>query len=589
MRDDSIVIASRSSARRILALVVVAFAVTTGAVGARQGAPTRFLVLDTTFGLVFVIAGLIAWERRPEVRSGPLLVLSGALWFVGSYAPAGVVPASTLGFAFERYYDLILAYLALSFPDAALSGRQRLVLGIMGGAYVVRTASRLLIDCACMPNPFAVVEDPILFDRVQLVTSAVIAGAALTVATLAAARLRSSGPATRRILRPVVIAGVVAALVAAWDAVDLIVFITTGDGLLRFPEPWNEIASWTIIAAVSLVPLGFLAGVVRLRIGHGPLAPLALVLDRSLDPGRLELALRHALGDPSLELLLWDREAAAWLDARGVSVTPPEEDSSVALTTLERDGEPIAAIVHDRVLREDPGLVAATTAVLRLAVENERLTAEVRDQLASVRASRARLVEAAEAERRRIERDLHDGAQQRLIGVALSLQEARAEARDHAPDAPFLRQLDETADELLAAIDELRELARGIHPAILTEDGLGVALTSLARRAAVPVELDLALDGRLPPTIEATAYYVVAEALTNVTRHARARSVTIRVSNHDELLKVEVGDDGEGGADARLGSGISGLIDRLEAVSGSLEIHSPPGAGTRLQVVIPCG
>lgn len=198
-------------------------------------------------------------------------------------------------------------------------------------------------------------------------------------------------------------------------------------------------------------------------------------------------------------------------------------------------------------------------------------------------------MEAAEDERRRIERDLHDGAQQRLIGVALSLQEARAEARRHTPDAPFLRPLDDTADELLAAVDELRELARGIHPAILTEDGLGVAVTSLTRRAAVPVQLDLSLDGRLPPTIEATAYYVVAEALTNVTRHARARNVTVWISHQDELLEVEVGDDGDGGVDARLGSGISGLIDRLEAVSGSLEIHSPPGGGTRLRAVIPCG
>ena len=589
-RDDPIVIASRPWIRRSIAFVVVAFALTTGVVGARQGAPTRFLVLDTTFGLVFVIAGLIAWERRPEVRSGPLLVLSGALWFVGSYAPAGLVPASTLGFAFERYYDLVLAYLVLTFPDVPLSGRHRLVLGVMGGAFLVRSAFRLLIGCAaCVPNPFAVVEDPGLFDRAQLVTTAVIAAAALAVAGLAAARLRAAGPATRRILRPVAVAGIVAALVAAWDAVDLIVFITTGDGLLRFSEPWQEIASWTIIAAISLVPLGFLMGVVRLRMSHGPLAPLALELDRSLDPGRLELALRHALGDPSLALLLWDRDRASWVDARGVSVDSPHEDHSVAVTTLDRSGEPIAALVHDRVLREDPGLVAAATAVLRLAVENERLAAEVRDQLASVRASRARLVEAAEAERRRIERDLHDGAQQRLIGVALSLQEARAEARRHASDAPFLRQLDDTADELLAAVDELRELARGIHPAILTEDGLGVAITSLTRRAAVPVQLDLSLDGRLPSTIEATAYYVVAEALTNVTRHARARSVTVQVLHHSEVLEIEVSDDGDGGADARRGSGIRGLIDRLEAVSGSFEIDSPPGRGTRLRAVIPCG
>jgi signal transduction histidine kinase len=583
------VIATRSSARRILALAVVVFAVTTGAVGARHGAPARFLVLDTVFGLTFVIAGLIAWERRPEVRSGPLLILSGALWFVGSWAPMGTVPASTLGFAFERYYDVVLAYLVLTFPDVPLAGRHRTVLVVMAGAFVVRSASRLLIGCACMPNPFAVVEDPILFERSQLVTSIVIAIAALSVAAFAAARPRNAGPAARRILRPVAIAGVVAALVAAWDALDLIVFIVTGEGLLRFPEPWGEIASWTIIAAISLVPLGFLLGVVRLRISHGRLAPLVLELDRSLDPGRLQLALRHALGDPSLRLLLWDRDAASWLDANGESATRPEETDSVAVTTLDRDGEPIAAIAHDRVLREDPGLVAAATAVLRLAVENERLTAEVREQLASVRASRARLVEAAESERRRIERDLHDGAQQRLIGVALSLQEARGEARRHSPDASFVRRLDDTADELLAAIEELRELARGIHPAVLTEDGLGVAVTSLARRAAVPVELDLSLDGRLPTTIEATAYYVVAEGLTNVTRHARASSVTVRVVHRDALLEVEVGDDGDGGADVRLGSGIRGLVDRLEAVSGSLELHSPPGGGTRLRAVIPCG
>jgi signal transduction histidine kinase len=583
------VIASKPFVRRVLALAVVAFAITTAVIGAGQGAPARFLILDTAFGLVFVIAGFIAWERRPEVRTGPLLVLSAALWFLGSYAPAGLVPASTLGFAFERYYDLILAFLALTFPDVPLSPIQRLVLGVMAGAFVVRSVSRLLIDCACMPNPFALVTDPILFDRIQLVTSVVIAVAALIVAGLAAARLRGTGPATRRILRPVVAAGVVAALVAAWDAIDLVVFIATGEGLLRFPEPWNETASWTIIAAVSLVPLGFLAGVVRLRLRHGPLAPLALELDRGPDRGGLEAALRHALGDPSLKLLVWDRDTTRWLDAGGAPVDAPREDTSVAVTTLERDGETIAAIVHDRVLREDPGLVAAATAVLRLAVENERLTAEVREQLVSVRASRARLVEAAEAERRRIERDLHDGAQQRLIGVALSLQEARTEARRYAPDAPFLRQLDDTAEELLAAVDELRELARGIHPAVLTEDGLGVAVTSLTRRASVPVELDLSLNGRLPPTIEATAFYVVAEALTNVTRHSRARNVTVRVSHHDELLEVEVGDDGDGGADAELGTGISGLIDRLEAVSGSLEIHSPPGGGTRLRAVIPCG
>jgi signal transduction histidine kinase len=583
------VITSRRVMRRGFALAVTAFAFVTAGVGATQGAPTRFLILDTTLGLVFVVAGLVAWERRPEVSTGPLLVLAGALWWVGSYAPAGLVPFSTLGFAFERYYDLILAFLVLTFAGAPFSRSGRIVLGVMAAAFVIRTASRIFIGCqACMPNPFAMIQDQELFDGIQVVTSGLIAAAAIGVAVLAVARLRRATPATRRILNPVVAAGVVAALVACWDALDLIVFIATGEGVVRLTEQWNEIVSWTIIGAVVLIPLGLLFGVLRLRAGHGRLARLALELDRGLDPRHLERSLRHALGDPSLELLVWNREPPSWLDAAGRAVAEPVEGSR-AVTTLERDGEPIAAVIHDRALREDPGLVAAATTVLRLAIENERLAADVRTQLAEVRASRARLVAAAEEERQRIERDLHDGAQQRLVGLALSLQEARDEARQHSPDAPFVHRLDDLADDLLGAIDELRELARGIHPAVLTEDGLGVAVTSLARRATVPVTVDLAVDGRLPGSVEAASFYVVAEALTNVTRHARARSATIRIVQHDGRLELEICDDGIGGADAERGSGLRGLADRLDAISGSLDVESPPGCGTRLRAVIPCG
>jgi signal transduction histidine kinase len=223
-----------------------------------------------------------------------------------------------------------------------------------------------------------------------------------------------------------------------------------------------------------------------------------------------------------------------------------------------------------------------------LAIHNERLAAEVRRQLDEVRASRARLVEAAATERRRIERDLHDGAQQHLIGVALTLQEAREEARREAPHAGYMKKLDDTADELLAAIDELRELARGIHPAVLTEDGLGVAVSSLARRATIPVEVDVEVADRLPTAVETTAYYVVAEALTNLTRHSNAHAATVRISRRNGYLEVEVSDDGQGGADLTQGTGLWGLADRLDAISGTLQVDSPPLGGTRLKAVIPC-
>jgi signal transduction histidine kinase len=573
-----------------LALGVVAFAGVTAFVGATHGAPTRFLILDTSFGLVFVVAGLVAWQRRPELPYGALLILCGVLWFVGSYAPTGAAPYSALGFAFERYYDVVLAGIVLTFAAGALSGAGRVALVVLGAAYLTRTASRLFVGCECMTNPTAVVDDPLLFERAQVATSAVIAVSAVAVAVLAIMRPLRESAAVRRVLLPVAVAGAVAALGAAFDAVDLITFVTTGDGLLRFAEPWREVATWMILfVSVVLVPVGYLLGVFRLRVRHGALGPLALELDRKPGPDDLQTALRQALGDPSAELLVWDRAHSVWLDARRRPVAAPVEEPPRAVTSVECDGQAIAAVVHDRALREDPGLLAATVALLRLALDNERLAAEVGEQLDQVRASRARLIEASEAERRRIERDLHDGAQQRLIAVALALDEARVEASQLATDAPFVKRLHDTADELMAAIEELRELARGIHPAVLTEDGLRVAVSSLARRAAVPVDVDITFNDRLPAAVEATAYYVVAESLANITRHARARSATIRMAHDNGHLDIDISDDGDGGADASRGSGLRGLADRLDAISGTLRIDSPPQGGTRLRAEIPCG
>ncbi len=580
---------SGPSTRRLAAAGAAAFTAVTAAVGASQGAPVRFLVLDTGLGLLFVAAGLIAWGRRPEVWTGPLLVASAVLWSVGSYAPAGLEPWSTLGFAFERYYDVLLAFLVLTFPDARLQRPDRVVLGALAAGYLVRTASRLLVDCPCTgsENPFAVVQQQVLFEWAQLGTSVLIAVAALGVVVRTALRLRSGAPAARRILRPVVLAGTVAATVAAYDAVEIVALVLGRYPLLPFGEPWREVVSWSVLGAVVLVPLGFLAGASRLRLRRGAIAELALELDRGTDLRRLRDALRVALGDPGLDLYLRSSDGL-WTTASGEPADLPAEDSRTARTVLTGAQGPIAAVVHDRTLREDPGLVAAATAVLRLAVENERLSALDRARLEEVRASRARLVEAGDRERRRIERDLHDGAQQRLVGVALCLQQAREQARATDPRAGVVDRLDEAAEELMAAVLELRELARGIHPTVLTEAGLRPAVAGLARRAAVPVDLDVRC-GRLDAGVEAAAYHIVAEALTNVTRHARASGASVCISRDDDRLTVEVTDDGGGGADPARGSGLEGLADRLDALAGRLEVASPPGGGTRLRAEIPCG
>jgi signal transduction histidine kinase len=203
--------------------------------------------------------------------------------------------------------------------------------------------------------------------------------------------------------------------------------------------------------------------------------------------------------------------------------------------------------------------------------------------LAEVRASRARIVEASDAERSRLERDLHDGAQQRLLGIRLVLQIARGQAGDVGAVEQLLAEVD---TEVVGALEELRALARGIHPAILTEEGLAPALSALARRAPVPVEVTVCSE-RLPAPLEATAYFVAAEALANIAKHAQASRAVIEVIRTNGRVTVEVADNGGGGADAE-GTGLRGLRDRVEALDGQLEVESPLGVGTRVSAAIPC-
>lgn len=337
------------------------------------------------------------------------------------------------------------------------------------------------------------------------------------------------------------------------------------------------------------VPIGILAGLLRVRIARSAIADLVVELGETPDPVELRRALATALGDPTLEVALWSAEAGTYVDASLAPVASLEAAAGGrAVTLLERDGAPLAAILHDPALLEDPGLVASVATAVRLTVENDRLQAEVRAQLTEVRASRARIVEATDAERRRIERDIHDGAQQRLVALSLAIGRARGQLGP-AADPELEATLAQASDELRAALAELRELARGIHPAILTQAGLEPAVRSLVDRAAVPTTLDFALTSRLPEPVEAAAYFVVSEALTNVAKHAAAGSTRVGLRAEKGTLVVEVRDDGCGGADPARGSGLRGLRDRVEAVGGTLETMSPAGGGTTVRATLPAG
>jgi signal transduction histidine kinase len=262
--------------------------------------------------------------------------------------------------------------------------------------------------------------------------------------------------------------------------------------------------------------------------------------------------------------------------AMHVSSTPAE---------VELHGRGIGALVHDPAPIEQPQPAPTAGAATALALENQRPAAELLARIEELSTARARLIEAGDAERRRLERDLHDGAQSRLVALALKLRLARTQLE---PGSRAATLLEESSAELQASLDELRALARGIHPAVLTQRGLAAALRALADRAPGPVEIEGVPPERLPPAIETAVYFVVAEALTNVAKYADARSATVTLTRAAGELAVEVADDGVGGADAASGTGLRGVTDRVGALGGRLELESPSGGGTRVRARIPC-
>ena len=319
-------------------------------------------------------------------------------------------------------------------------------------------------------------------------------------------------------------------------------------------------------------------GLTRRRAGRGSVADLVVELG-DIEPGRVRVALARALGDPTVKLGLWLPDRHTWVDEEGAELEI-SGDGSRGVTYL---GERLAVLVHDPLLLERPSVLQAAGSAARLALENERLQAALRAQLAELRDSRARIVRTADEERRRLERNLHDGAQQRLLGLGIALRLLRPHTLDQEGEA-LLAQNDH---ELRQAILELRELARGIHPAILTDNGLSAAVRTLAGGFPIPVAVECD-EERLPAHVETAAYHVIAEALANTTRHARASEARVSVGLDEGRLRVEVGDDGDGGANPNAGTGLRGLADRVGALDGSFSIASPQGSGTIIVAEIPC-
>jgi PAS domain S-box-containing protein len=797
-----------------LALLVGAGATALVFASDHESSPWAAAALTVSVSLAFVAAGLIAWARRPENRTGLLLTLVGFTWFIGALEAANAPLAFTIGAAFGSVAFVFFVWLVLAYPSGRLRSRlDRLLVGMTAGLVLVLQPVRFLVDdrgeiCAgCPDNAFVIWPQDGLANALELLMHGT--GLAVTVAAVAILTVQwlRATPTLRRAMAPVFLAAVVAAgAIAAMLVLELVV------------DEVGEVVDWLVLAGLLAVPLAFLYGLLRTRLARSLVGRLVVELGEHPAPGELRDALARALRDPRLELAYWLPESEGWVDADGRPLPSPPPDPTRHATLVERDGERVAALIHDASLLAEPELIESVSAAAGLALENERRLQELaanerrtralleaipdlmfriardgtyldfhadstrdlatppdevvgrtvrdrlpphvadkisaaielalagesaqtaeyelvlegerrhyegrvaasgadevllivreitdrkeaeaaleaeRDFLATVtdttpsllcvidpdglvvhfnraveqatglpvervrgrrfwdafvppeqvadfrrkvaqvavehentlvnrsgeqrtiawwsrpfvdeeghdryllcgvditerkehereiRASRQRIVSAEAAERRRLERNLHDGAQQRLVALSLSLRLARAKI-EATPDEAR-RLLQEADQELSQALAELRELARGIHPAVLTDRGLEPALENLAARSPVPVKLRIPPE-RLPQPVEAAAYFVVSEALANVAKYAEASAVAVRIERQNGHVVIDVSDDGVGGADPRRGSGLRGLADRLSALDGSLEVESPAGRGTRVRAEIP--
>jgi signal transduction histidine kinase len=577
---------------RVVVWAVGAALCATMTVGAIRGPwpPAEKAFVSYSAALVGITIGVVVWQLRPASRTGilltawPFTALLADLPTVFSASPLAV----TVGYAASWLAAPVFGQLVLSYPSGRMHSRldRALVFVAYGLAAVYGLAQVLFFD----PRPqydntilvFYEHAIPLThvggFDPTGVLHGLEWSLLVLAVAFLAALvrKLVRSTPSGRRVVLPL-------SLAAWFVAVQFIVQFVV------FGEPVNSYTHtgwfWVVTIASLCVPVSLAAGLLWGRTARAGVADLVVELEHT-PPGSVRDALARTLGDPSLELALWLPERGSFVDVNGRPVTLPAPGSDRAVTMLGPTAAPVAALVHDPVLLERRALLMSAGAAARLALENERLQAELRVQLAELRSSRARIVSAGDEERRRLERDLHDGAQQRLLSLGLALQLARAQL---APDANGAAELLSEADaELRAAVGELHELARGIHPAVLTEQGLGPALTTLAERSPVPVTILEVPDERLAPPAEAAAYFLVSEALANVAKYAGASSARVSVSRADGKLCVRVDDDGVGGADPSRGSGLRGLLDRVQALDGDFSVESPVGGGTHVRAAIPC-
>lgn len=589
---------------RVLVIVGAALVSVASAVAVLLGGMgPPLLVVRSVSGATFIAAGAVVWSRGGPRRMGTLFVLAGcALCSLNlTLLPGPIAAAVRLGAGGYAPFGTILAHLLLAYPTGRLRSQyDRVVIGVFYAATGLYMISQLVIGTSsgerfCPVGCDGVFAPAIRSDRADVFAAhaVLIIFPTLIVLSLVSV-LRtfwSSGPGERRALRPLLVS--VAAAAGLGVTSSLLAGLQTSSGtLLR-----TAIAVvWGV--AVAGIAVSLLAGVLRNRLMLYGMGNLVSRLGSDDPVQELQGVLARLLRDPTVQLVRVDARSGGFCDLNGSPVDYPGRDRAWLLI-----GDPVsAAVVYDPAAQPDPRLVEGIIGALRLVFENLRLQEQLSQQLVEVQASRSRIVAAGDAERRRVERNLHDGAQQHLVGAALNVRRARRQLSvDPAAADQLLLGVE---DQLRTALAEIRDLARGLYPPVLTEEGLGPAVAALADRLPLRVRIEDTLTRRYREPVEAAAYFAVCEALVNVGKHADTESavVSLRTAGNGtggndtagndtdgSDLVVIVTDHGRGGADPASGSGLPGLADRVAALGGALGVVSQPGHGTTVRVVLPAG
>jgi signal transduction histidine kinase len=539
------------------------------------GEPLVLALLSSWITIAYVLCGLIAWLRRPASRFGPLMIAAGFGSFLTDLSWITSDVPFTIGHALDLLPPVLFLHVFLAYPNGRL--RSHFERGLIVSAYSTAIGLQLVgmaLGGFGPHNLLEIASDSGAGLAVMRLQLAAISAFCLCGVGILAARRRRAGRPLRRSLALLIDTFALGLVMIAFLLVSY-----------AFGGPLVAEIRWATFVILGVAPIVLLIGFLHDRLARSAVGELLLELRADATPVDLRDALARALRDPSLTLAYWLPEFGSYADHDGRPVELPNPDGRRAMRLIDREGTRVAALLHDPALEDEPELLAAVTAAAGITLENARLNVELRARVEELRGSRARIVEAGHRERQRLERNLHDGAQHRL--VALSLQLSLLEEQ-LAGDSSATAQLERARGEIDTSLEELREIAQGIHPAVVSGHGLPVALEQLAARALVPVRLRVEIEARLPEAVEVAAYYLISEALANVGKYAQASLATVEVMRSNGQIRVEIIDDGIGGADTESGSGLRGLADRVETLGGRLRVWSPRGGGTRVRAEIPC-